>query len=246
MKKIVLLAMLIPIGFTPPDFMTQQLHSPRVREAMKTNGKAVDELLTSKGINTQSFDLFLRAFKKEKVVEVWGRNKGTEAFTLLKSYDFCDTSGKLGPKRLSGDRQIPEGFYTIDAYNPESKYFLSFRINYPNASDKVLSDQLNPGDSIYIHGHCVTIGCIPLGDEVMKELYLLVIKAKSAGQDVPVHIFPSKMDDAGYAALKSEFSSDATKLEFWSWLKPGYDAFEQNKTLPNVSIDATTGKYSVN
>ncbi len=231
---------------TPPsNFLAQQLKFPRVQTANKEKGKIVDELLTSKGVNSSDFELFLRSFKKEQKLEVWAKNKGNGAYSLLKTYDFCATSGVLGPKRRSGDRQIPEGFYTIDLFNPESQYHLSFRINYPNKSDLVFADKLNPGDSIFIHGQCVTIGCIPVGDDNMKEIYLLAAKAKSAGGTINVHIFPSKMDDSSYNSLKSEYASNTTLLNSWSWLKPGYDAFESNKMLPTVSIDEA-GKYIVN
>jgi murein L,D-transpeptidase YafK len=228
----------------PNDFLTQQLKFPRVQAASREKGKAVVELLSSKGISSSDFELFLRGFKKEQKLEVWARNKGNGFYTMLKTYDFCATTGVLGPKRRSGDRQIPEGFYVIDSFNPQSQYLLSFRINYPNKSDLVFADKLNPGDNIFIHGHCVTIGCIPVGDENIKELYLLAAKAKSAGGIINVHIFPAKMDDTNYSALKSEFAPNATLLEFWSWLKPGYDAFENSKTLPNVSVDGE-GKYIV-
>jgi murein L,D-transpeptidase YafK len=229
----------------PLDFFSQQMKFPRVRESYKSHGKQVNDLLAASGLDSKNLEIYLRAFKKERKLELWGRNKGTGAFSLIKAYDFCETSGRLGPKRRSGDRQIPEGFYTIDFFNPQSNFYLSYRVSYPNESDKVLSDKLNPGDNIFIHGHCITIGCIPIGDELMKELYLITIMAKSSGQDIPVHMFPCKMDEAGYAALRSEFANEPTLLEFWSWLKPGYDAFESTKTVPNVTVDPTTGKYNV-
>lgn len=228
----------------PLDFYQAQLRFPRVREALKTKGKVVDEMLSAKGVSTSNFDLFFRVFKKEQKFEVWAKNKQEGAFKLLKVYDFCASTGVLGPKRRSGDRQTPEGFYTIDAFNPTSNYYLSFRVGYPNASDKKFADWLNPGDNIFVHGSCITIGCIPVGDDNIKELYLLAARAKSEGQDIPVHIFPNKMTDENYAALKTEYASNATLLEFWSWLKPGYDAFEKTNVLPTVTVD-DAGKYIV-
>jgi murein L,D-transpeptidase YafK len=106
------------------------------------------------------------------------------------------------------------------------------------------ADQLNPGDNIFIHGHCVTIGCIPVGDDAIQEIYLMAIRAKSSGQNIPVHIFPSKMDSNGYAALQSEFSSNPTLLDFWTNIKTGYDAFDKGNVLPNVSVDGN-GKYVI-
>lgn len=228
----------------PLDFYQAQLRFPRVKEALKTKGKVVDEMLSAKGVSTSNFDLFLRVFKKEQKFEVWAKNKQESTFKLIKVYDFCASTGVLGPKRRSGDRQTPEGFYTIDAFNPTSNYYLSFRVGYPNASDKKFADWLNPGDNIFVHGSCITIGCIPVGDDNIKELYLLAARAKSGGEDIPVHIFPNKMTDENYAALKTEYASNATLLEFWSWLKPGYDAFEKTNVLPTVTVD-DAGKYIV-
>ncbi len=228
----------------PIDFYQAQLRFPRVKEALKTKGKVVDEMLATKGVSTSNFDLFFRVFKKEQKFEVWAKNKQESIFKLIKVYDFCASTGVLGPKRRSGDRQTPEGFYTIDAFNPTSNYYLSFRVGYPNASDKKFADWLNPGDNIFVHGSCITIGCIPVGDDNIKELYLLAARAKSEGQDIPVHIFPNKMTDENYSALKTEYASNATLLEFWSWLKPGYDAFEKSNTVPTVTVDEA-GKYIV-
>ena len=235
----------ILMSMTPPkNFFEQQLKFPRVQTANREKGKAVSDLLSSKNISTSSFDLFLRAFKKEQKLEVWAKNKSDDAFTLLKTYEFCATTGVLGPKRRSGDRQIPEGFYEVDLFNPQSQYLLSFRINYPNKSDLVFADKLNPGDNIFIHGHCVTIGCIPIGDENIQELYLIAAKAKSAGGKINVHIFPTIMNDQNYKAINNEFGTDASLLAFWSWLKPGFDAFESSKKLPVISIEES-GKYRV-
>ena len=239
-----LLLILMSLSPADIDFYQAQLRFPRVREALKTKGRIVDKMLSAKGINTTNFEVFLRAFKKEKKFEIWAKNKTDSAFKLLKTYDFCATTGMLGPKRRSGDRQMPEGFYTIDAFNPTSNYYLSFRVNYPNASDKKFADQLNPGDNIFVHGSCISIGCIPVGDENIKEIYLLAARAKGGEQEIPIHIFPNKMTDENYNSLKSEFASNGTLLEFWSWLKPGFDAFEKSNVVPTVSVD-DTGKYIV-
>ncbi len=158
--------------------------------------------------------------------------------------NFVQQRAFYAPKRRSGDRQIPEGFYEVDLFNPQSQYLLSFRINYPNKSDLVFADKLNPGDNIFIHGHCVTIGCIPIGDENIQELYLIAAKAKSAGGKINVHIFPTIMNEQNYKAINNEFGTDASLLAFWSWLKPGFDAFENSKKLPLVSIEES-GKYIV-
>ena len=204
-----LLLILMSISPADIDFYQAQLRFPRVREALKTKGKIMNEMLSAKGISTSNFEVFFRAFKKEQKFELWAKNKADNAYKLLKTYDFCASTGMLGPKRRSGDRQMPEGFYTIDAFNPTSNYYLSFRVNYPNASDKKFADPLNPGDNIFVHGSCITIGCIPVGDENIKEIYLLAARAKGIGQQIPIHIFPNKMTDENYNSLKAEFISNA-------------------------------------
>lgn len=234
------------MSMTPPiNFFEQQLKFIRVQSANRSKGKAVSELLSSKNINSSSFDLFLRSFKRERKLEVWAKNKDDDSFIFLKSYEYCATTGVLGPKRRSGDRQIPEGFYEVDLFNPHSQYLLSFRINYPNKSDLVFADKLNPGDNIFFHGHCVTIGCIPIGDDNIQELYLLAAKAKSAGGKINVHIFPTIMNEQNYKTINNEFGTDANLLAFWSWLKPGFDAFENSKKLPIIEIE-NSGRYLVN
>jgi len=144
----------------PLSFKQKQQQFARVREAYAEKGTRVSDLLTTKGIS-QQYEILIRAFKAEKTVEVWIKNRtGSSTFTLLTSYPFCTTSGVLGPKRKEGDLQIPEGVYHVNHFNPLSNFFLSLGINYPNSSDKLFADKEHPGGSIYVHGNCVTIGCI--------------------------------------------------------------------------------------
>jgi murein L,D-transpeptidase YafK len=74
--------------------------------------------------------IFLRAFKKEAVVELWVENP-SGSYTLAKNYSICATCGILGPKRRIGDEQVPEGFYELDWFNPQSNFFLSLHVSYP-------------------------------------------------------------------------------------------------------------------
>jgi murein L,D-transpeptidase YafK len=119
--------------------------------------------------------LLLLAFKDEKKLEVWGANGGG-AYTFLADYDVLAASGGPGVKRRMGDQQVPEGFYTITVLNPNSRFHLSFRVDYPNKEDiahaTVPLEQM--GNDIYVHGNCVSIGCLALGDEKIEELFPLV------------------------------------------------------------------------
>jgi murein L,D-transpeptidase YafK len=176
-------------------------------------------------------------------LEVWIKEKNKEQFVLLHTYSFCTTSGTLGPKRKQGDLQIPEGVYKINHFNPVSNFYLSLGINYPNESDLILSDKKKPGNAIYIHGGCATVGCIPITDESIKELYIMAVEAKSAGQPtIPVHIFPSRMDKGIADQLIKEEEADATTSAFWKNLEPIYQDFQSTKKLRSVKVNSK-GEY---
>src|SRR5688572_4169327 len=193
MKSISIL--LVLIFMQQSSFKETQLKNSRVKTAYEEKESIVKQYFSDKKISLEKFQLFLRAFKKEQKLEVWVKEKSKEEFVLLHIYDFCTTSGVLGPKRKEGDLQIPEGVYQINHFNPVSNFYLSLGLNYPNASDKILSHATKPGGSIYIHGNCVTIGCIPITDEKIKELYVLALEARNGGQEkIPVHVFPAKLD----------------------------------------------------
>ena len=226
------------------NFKAAQNKYERVRKAYSEKEASLKKLCKEKNINFSSQEIFLRAFKKEGQLEVWSRTKGTSKYILLKSYPICSSSGDLGPKRRQGDGQVPEGFYHIDRYNPSSSYYLSLGVNYPNASDKILGGPRLGGD-IFIHGSCVTIGCIPITDEMVKEVYVLFIEAKNSGQSkVPIHIFPCKLSEESFNSLKKEHSDNKAMVLFWGNLKPGYDYFEKNKVLPRITVEAN-GKYKI-
>lgn len=225
------------------SFKGTQLNNPRVKNAYEEKEITVKKYFSAKKLNYEGFHLFLRAFKKEQKLEVWVLEAGKDEYSLLHTYDFCAVSGTLGPKRKEGDYQIPEGIYSINHFNPLSKFYLSLGINYPNASDKILSDPKSPGGDIYIHGNCVTIGCIPLTDDKIKELYIIAVEAKNNGQEkIPVHIFPARLSEPELNSLKATFP--ATTITFWENLKLIYDDFEKSKKLKEVRVDAK-GEYEL-
>lgn len=133
--------------------------------------------------------LAILAFKDERRLEVWG--KRWASWSLLKRYPFTASSGKLGPKLREGDGQVPEGIYEVEALNPNSSFHLSIRVNYPNAFDlekAAAEGRGSPGSDIYIHGKDATIGCIPLGDDAIEELFILL--AEHGWQGTPIIISP--------------------------------------------------------
>lgn len=146
----------------------------------------------------------------------------------------------MGPKRQEGDGQVPEGYYQIVLFNNKSNYHLSMKINYPNASDVLLKEGSSPGGDIMVHGSCVTIGCLPMTDDKIKELYVLCLEAKNRNKILYIDIYPARFNEENLKMLEANYSK--TKIVFWNTLKPGYDYFEENRWLPKVSVDKK-GKY---
>jgi murein L,D-transpeptidase YafK len=150
----------------------------------------------------------------------------------------------LGPKRRFGDEQVPEGFYELDWFNPQSNFFLSLHISYPNASDRILGSRQNPGGDIFLHGNCASIGCIPITDEGIKEVYWLAVLVHNQSQQrLPIEIFPARLTDEGLKALVAAHHNQRALINFWGNLKEGYDYFEKNHRLPRIKT-RTDGAYS--
>ncbi|MES2567748.1 MAG: L,D-transpeptidase family protein [Bacteroidota bacterium] len=221
-------------------FKSGQLKSPRVRDAYETKWPQLQQDLKSIGVNPDAFDIYMRAFKYEQKVEVWIKNSGDVKYQLFKTYEICANSGDLGPKRKEGDGQVPEGFYKIDLFNPKSDYYLSMRISYPNTSDVILKDGINAGGAIMMHGNCVTIGCLPMTDEKIKELYVLCLEARNRNNPIYIDIYPVKFTPENIKMLETNYPK--SKIHFWKTLKTGYDYFEMNKWLPIINIDSK-GNY---
>ncbi|HEU4556051.1 MAG TPA: L,D-transpeptidase family protein [Chitinophaga sp.] len=247
MKRIiaaVLLVCSVSTAWAQQSFLENQKLFPKVGTAYRDKEEALKKEFEKKGLTYPAKYIFLRSFKLDSELEVWVKNSVTDTFRLFKTYRVCTLSGKMGPKRKEGDRQVPEGFYYINDFNPNSNYHLSLGLNYPNYSDKILSDPKKPGGEIYIHGSCLTVGCIPLTDEYIEEVYILAVNAKNAGQDfIPVHVYPVKfgntrsMDYLGGVSL-----TDNSSQQFWVELKSAYDYFEKHHRLPVVLVD-NKGKY---
>jgi murein L,D-transpeptidase YafK len=218
---------------TDATFRNYQLGCTHVNEACKKYNDTLAREFKKKNLAWPPKDIYLRAFKSQNEMELWARNTESAEYKLVKTYRICAISGQLGPKRTKGDRQIPEGYYFIEEFNPKSEYYLSMRLSYPNYSDSILGIADLGGD-IYIHGGCVTIGCMPMTDDGIKELYTLCLTAKLNGQEfIPVHIFPTRLNKSGMAYLKSKFPHDPEKQQFWAELKSGFEYFEKtHKILP--------------
>jgi len=231
------------LSSSTPDFLKDQLKYPRVRAARTEKAELIRDIFKKKGVEYPPAEIFVRVFKLDRTVELWARSTNKDAFRLIKTYEICSLSGHAGPKRRIGDLQVPEGFYYIDTFNPVSSFHLSLGINYPNQSDRILGVAGHLGKDIFIHGSCVTIGCIPITDDCIKELYVIAVEAKANGQSlIPVHIFPTRLDDKKYQSLTAGVK-DSKLLAFWENVRQGYVSFEKGNQLPRVSVDAKTGRY---
>ena len=191
------------------DIDSLKIKFPRVQQAAINTQVNLEDLCKNQGLNFPPNHLFLRVFKEEKVLEAWG--KDTTDWKLIKKYPICKVPGKLGPKIKQGDKQVPEGWYKIDSINPNSDFHLSLRINYPNRADSIRSqNELDPGGDIFIHGNCYSVGCMPIEDEPMEELFWLVVQNLHANslQDISVLILPFDLqNNEQYLKYTSKYSN---------------------------------------
>jgi len=233
-------------GKTSPSFREKQLNFTRIREAYADKEKTVNKNLAEHSISRDSLRIYLRAFKNEKKIELWAKNKSDSVFMLIKEFAICKLSGAEGPKRRSHDLQVPEGFYHISNLNPYSRYYLSMQINYPNGSDSIRGVRRHLGNEIFIHGACLSSGCMPITNDKIKELFVYCIEAYNSGQEeIGLTIFPAKLSDTKYSSLQSEYRKSKDKISLWADLKKSYDLFEKRKVQPRVKF-LRDGTHEVN
>jgi murein L,D-transpeptidase YafK len=192
-------------------------------------GKDTLALLAKKGMQPGS-PVFVRIFKEESELEIW-KQRDDGRFYHFKTYPICNWSGELGPKLVHGDKQAPEGFYNVTPVlmNPNSKFYLSFNVGYPNSFDRALG---RTGDSVMVHGKCRSAGCYAMTDALVEEIYGITREALKAGQSsFQLHAFPFHMTDARMAQMKTN-----KWFPFWKTLKQGYDHFETHRLPPSIAI----------
>jgi murein L,D-transpeptidase YafK len=234
-KLTLLVSFLVFCGFQKGSFKSEQVKYKRVKTAYDKKWTDLQDLLKEKGVSSENFEVMIRGFKWEKQLEVWCRTKGEKKYVLVKTIPICASSGKLGPKRTEGDGQVPEGFYEVSWFNPMSDYHLGLKINYPNQSDRIKA-RGKPGGDIMIHGNCVTIGCIPLENESIEELYVLCVESKNNNNTIAVCIYPCVFNKANWEALSSAKGNDQENIAFWTKLKEINDFFETNKYMPKITV----------
>ncbi|WP_164938402.1 L,D-transpeptidase family protein [Bradyrhizobium guangdongense] len=204
--------------------------------SLATNAKANQPVspklvaaMAEKDMDLQS-PILIRLFKQEAELEVWKQTRNGQ-FALLKTYPICRWSGDLGPKVREGDRQAPEGFYSINPsqMNPQSAYYLSFNTGFPNAFDKALG---RTGSQLMVHGDCSSRGCYAMTDEQIAEIYSLGRESFFGGQKAfQFQAYPFRMTPVNMAKHRNN-----PNMPFWRMIKEGYDHFEVTRQEPKVDF----------
>lgn len=226
------------------DFLTFQKSFRRVSQAFETKEELLRKEFEAKKLEWPAKYIYLRSFKYDSELEVWVKSDKKAPYQLFKRYKVCALAGGLGPKRLEGDYQVPEGFYYLNEFRPNSNYHLALGVNYPNPSDRLLSDPQRPGGDIYVHGSCVTVGCIPLTDTYIEEVYVLAALARNQGQDfIPIHVMPVAFRREKSREFLNKFLESRPDYKPVSaMLEKVYFYFNAKRQLPNIMINGK-GQY---
>ena len=202
---------------------------PQIGKATQELPKKLQDKMVAKNMEKYS-PIVVRVFKEESVVEIWKQTR-TGKYDLIASYNICKWSGKLGPKYMEGDRQAPEGFYSIrpSQMNPNSNYYLAFNIGFPNAYDQVNG---RTGQHLMVHGACSSSGCYSMSDENIAQIYAFGRDSFKGGQrEFQLQAFPFRMTAENMARYRND-----PNYKFWTMLKEGYDIFEVTKRPPKVDV----------
>jgi len=212
----------------------------RVAAARARSEATVRALFAQAGVKYPAQRIFLRGLKREGELELWAANRQAP-FKLISTYAVAALSGRPGPKRTQGDRQVPEGFYEVDRFNPVSNFHLSLGLNYPNAADRLLGHPELPGADIFIHGNALSIGCLAMGDDRVEEIYLAAIDSRA--RPIHVHLYPARMNASDWLEWRLEQTQNRPDLTaFWDELRPAWDIFETQKEIPKITIQKD-GRY---
>lgn len=218
--------------------------SDRDKQAKLETKSQINEKLTALGLSPDLVKVYLRAFKKEEILEVWV-GEDSSPYQKYDSYPFCTSSGTLGPKRKEGDKQIPEGCYVINRFNPKSKFYLSLGINYPNKADLFFANTDYPGSDIFIHGGCSSVGCISITDNKIKEVYTLATQSKKSGQEsIRVDIYPYQFNNTADTINNEIEQLWNINEDLWNDLKSIYVDFENTRIISEILI-SNKGRYAI-
>lgn len=221
------------LGFFQVQQGENESPEQRIARARKQWGNVTERRCQELRVKFPPERMLFRAYKSERQLELWIGNKAGP-LKLYKTFQVAAASGSIGPKRKEGDKQVPEGVYFIDRFNPRSSYYLSLGLNYPNSYDRAVGDPNQPGSDIFIHGSRVSIGCLAMTDDGIREIYPLALDTKSAGQTrIPVLIFPCKLTRENLDRISREYPQ---WTELWKQLAAVDTEFTRTKVLPQVEV----------
>jgi murein L,D-transpeptidase YafK len=223
LASVAVIAVAIVLAGCDPDSIT-----PTGRSQAPLSEKTLAEI-EAKHMDKDSA-ILARIFKEEAEMEIWKKNRDGQ-YALLKTYPICRWSGDLGPKKKQGDRQAPEGFYTITPgqMNPNSNYYLAFNTGYPNSYDRAWG---YTGSELMVHGDCSSRGCYAMTDEQIQEIYALARESFFGGQKAfQLQAYPFRM-----TALNMAKHRNNPNFAFWKMIKEGYDHFEATHQEPKVAV----------
>ena len=213
----------------------------RVAGARATHEIELQQRALALGIAWPPRELYLRAFKAERVLEVWAGNGRGQPLELFEQHPICGESGSIGPKVERGDLQIPEGLYVVTKLHPDSQGWLSLRMSYPNVADRARAAErgaaeqrrVSPGGDILVHGTCISIGCIAIDNEPIERVYLLAQAPLARGRTVRVDVFPGRFEPDVLDALFAH-ANELPTVRLWRSLMPAYFSFERTRRVPSA------------
>jgi murein L,D-transpeptidase YafK len=227
--RTLLRALLVPAAIAAAIALAGCGGAPTISRDMQPLSERVLAELKAKRMEKDS-PILIRIFKEEAELEVW-KQDDSGRFALFRSYPICRFSGELGPKIKTGDRQAPEGFYTITPglMNPNSSQYLAINTGFPNAYDRANG---RTGSFLMIHGGCSSAGCYAMTDEQMAEIYALAREAFFGGQaSFQLQAYPFRMTPLNLARHR-----DSPHMAFWRMLKEGHDHFEVTHLQPRIGV----------
>jgi murein L,D-transpeptidase YafK len=211
-------------------------------------------LIKEQGLVYDNMDILLRVYKKELIISLWIRPKNRDqSYKLLKMYRITDDIvSTVGPKSALGDQLTPEGIYQLEFYPSFrwSDFYLAFKVSYPNDADKLRRQFWKiggkAGGAINLHGCCVSIGCIPIGNPSIEELFMLIRTNQRNNSKVDIHIFPFKFEsDEGLRILQTYKETKKRYYDFWQGLQEINQTFVKTKKIPTIKIDQKCGYYKL-
>lgn len=255
-KKILLLLALCLVGGTvayalvsadkEQDWQQKQKATPIYQSIKKEREDYLKKLVNARGLKYPLQGMYIRVFKSLQEAELWGRDNASAPYTRILTFNIPNMTGGMGQKTVANDGYIPEGVYSIVGVDTAAPRGLALKLDWPNRSDKMRANNDSLAGNIYIQGSRAEAGNISIGELQIRDLYLLMIDSWKASEgNIPVHIFPFKMNAEEMKLARKTYDKQPNDILFWEMLQPIYQKFEDTRKLPIIAIDKK-GRYMVN